>query len=335
MCKNNIEFLYTYTDGKIGEKMLVKDGLRIVGTGHYVPAKVVTNDDLSKLVDTNDEWISTRTGIKRRHFIENERNQDMACSAARMAIENAGIDKNEIGVCIVATIRPDNMTPSVACMVQKTLELSHDIPCFDINAACSGFMYGMQIARGMLLQSTRKYGLIIGSETLSKVLDMTDRGTCILFGDGAGAAIVELSDCHRYFSVLGTQGDDEVLHCPNGDNISRFVNMKGSDVFKFAVSTVPRTIFELLDMAGVTADEIDLFVCHQANRRIIESVAKKCKQSMDKFYINLDEYGNTSSASIPIALSEMNQKGMFNPGMKIICVGFGGGLTWGGAYLEW
>lgn len=311
--------------------MLVKDGLHIVGVGHYVPAKVVTNDDLSKIVDTNDEWISTRTGIRRRHFIEEEKNQDMACSAAKMAIDDAGIDINDIGVCIVATIRPDNFTPSVACMVQKTLGLPNDIPCFDVNAACSGFMYGMQIARGMLLQSNKKYGLVIGSETLSKVLDMTDRNTCVLFGDGAGAAIIELSDEHKYISVLGTQGDDEVLYCENGD----YVHMNGGDVFKFAVSTVPRTISELLDKAGITADDIDLFVCHQANKRIIDSVAKKCKQSMDKFYINLDEYGNTSSASIPIALSEMNQKGMFKPGMKIICVGFGGGLTWGGAYLEW
>lgn len=315
--------------------MLVKDGLHIVGTGRYTPAKVVTNDDLSKIVDTNDEWISTRTGIKRRHFIENEKNQDMAVGAAEMAIKNAGISKEDIGVCIVATVRPDNLTPSVACMVQKTIGLPNEIPCFDINAACSGFMYGLQIARGMLIQNSRRYGLVIGSETLSKVLDMTDRGTCILFGDGAGAAVIELSDEHRYFSTLGTQGDDEVLLIPNEDNSYRYVNMKGSDVFKFAVSTVPKAVFELLDMAGLTADDIDLFVCHQANKRIIESVAKKCKQSMDKFYINLDEYGNTSSASIPIALSEMNEKGLLKPGMKIICVGFGGGLTWGGAYIEW
>lgn len=315
--------------------MLVKDGLRIVGTGHYVPSKVVTNEDLSKIVDTSDEWISSRTGIRKRHFIDGEKNQDIAGKAAMMAIENAGIDKKDIGACIVATIKADNVTPSVACMIQKTLELPSDIPCFDINAACSGFMYGIQIARGLLLQNNKKYALVIGSEILSTILDMTDRGTCILFGDGAGAAIVELSDTNRYFGVLGAQGDDDALYCPNGNDVDRYVSMNGSDVFRFAVSTVPKTIFELLDKAQVTADDIDLFVCHQANKRIIESVAKKCKQSLDKFYMNLDEYGNTSSASIPIALSEMNQKGMFKPGMKIICVGFGAGLTWGGAYLEW
>lgn len=315
--------------------MLVKDGLHIVGIGHYTPDNVVTNDDLSKIVDTSDEWISSRTGIRRRHFVDKEKNQDIAIEAAKMAIADAGIDKNDIGVCIVATIRPDNLTPSVACMVQRILELPNNIPCFDINAACSGFMYGINIARGMLFQSSKKYALVIGSEVLSKVLDMTDRGTCILFGDGAGAAIIELSDSNRYYSVLGSQGDDDILHCTNDNDVDRYVRMQGSDVFKFAVSTVPKTVFDLLDMAGLEADDIDVYVCHQANKRIIESVARKCKLSMDKFFINLDEYGNTSSASIPIALSEMNNRGMLKPGMKIICVGFGGGLTWGGAYLEW
>lgn len=309
-------------------------GLRIVGTGHYAPDNVVTNDDLSKIVDTNDEWITTRTGIKRRHHVTTEKNQDMAIAAARMALENAGIDKSELGVCICATVRADNLTPSMACMVQQTLELPGNMPCFDINAACSGFMYGISVARGILLQGEKKYGLVIGSETLSKILDMTDRSTCILFGDGAGAAVIELTDDNKFFSVLGSKGDDVVLNIPNHDG-ARYVSMLGSDVFKFAVSTVPKTIFELLDMAGVSADDIDLFVCHQANMRIIESVAKKCKQNLDKFYINLHEYGNTSSASIPIALSELNEKGMLKPGMKIICVGFGGGLTWGGAYIEW
>ncbi len=309
-------------------------GLRIVGTGHYAPEKVVTNDDLSKIVDTNDEWITSRTGIKRRHHVTTETNLDMAVAAAERALKNSGINKEQLGVCVCATVRADNLTPSMACMVQKFLELPNNMPCFDINAACSGFMYGVQVARGLLLQSEKKYGLVIGSEVLSKVLDMTDRGTCILFGDGAGAAIIELTDDNRFFSILGSKGDDVVLNIPNHDG-NRYVNMLGSDVFKFAVSTVPKTINELLDMAHVTADDIDLFVCHQANMRIIESVAKKCRQSLDKFYINLDEYGNTSSASIPIALSEMNEKGIIKSGMKIICVGFGGGLTWGGAYIEW
>lgn len=315
--------------------MLVKDGLHIVGTGRCIPSKVVTNDDLSKIVDTNDEWISTRTGIRSRHFVENETNLDLSIGAAKMAIETSGIDKSEIGAVVLATVKADTLVPSQACMVQKLLELPNDIPCFDINAACSGFMYGLSIARGLLLQSDKKYALVIGSETLSKILDMTDRGTCILFGDGAGAAIIELSDEHKYYSVLGSKGDNEVLFCPNDSNADRYVSMIGSDVFKFAVSTVPKTIKEILDKAGLTADDIDLFVCHQANLRIIESVAKKLKQDMNKFYVNVDTMGNTSSASIPIALSEMNEKGILKPGMKVIAVGFGAGLTWGGAYFEW
>ncbi|MCM1273554.1 MAG: ketoacyl-ACP synthase III [Clostridium sp.] len=315
--------------------MLVKDGLRIVATGHYVPDKVVTNDDLSKLVDTNDEWISSRTGIRRRHFVENESNLDLALNAARLALERSGIDKEELGVCIVATVKPDNLTPSMACLVQAKLGLPEEIPCFDINAACSGFMYAMQIARGLLMNSDRKYGLVVGSETLSRMLDMTDRGTCVLFGDGAGAAIIELTDKNRFFSVLGSRGNDEVLVCSNQNNENRYLSMIGSDVFRFAVSTVPKAIHALLDQVGLTADDIDYFICHQANFRIIESVAKKCKQPIEKFYVNLDEYGNTSSASIPIAMDEMNEKGLLKPGMKIICVGFGAGLTWGGAYLEW
>ncbi len=315
--------------------MLVKDGLKIVAVGHCVPKKIVTNDDLSKIVDTNDEWITTRTGIKKRHFVEDETGCSLAIGAARMAIEKSGINVEDIGACVVATVKADYLTPSNACIVQKELGLPQDIPCFDINAACSGFMYGMQIARGLLMQSSRRYALVIGTETLSKILDMTDRGSCILFGDGSGAAIIELSDEHRFFGDLGAKGDNEVLVCPNNSHEDRYVAMKGQDVFKFAVSTVPASINRLLEKAGVTADDIDYFVCHQANIRIIESVAKKCKQPMEKFYVNLDEYGNTSSASVGIALSEMDEKGLLKPGMKIICVGFGAGLTWGGAYIEW
>lgn len=314
--------------------MLVKDGLKILGVGSYIPPKVVTNDDLSKIVDTNDEWISTRTGIRQRHFVENERNQDMAIAAAKMALEDSGIDKNLVGACIVATICPDNVTPSVACSLQKELELPTDIPCFDINAACSAFMYGLSIARGLLMQSDKKYAIVVGSEVLSRILNMEDRATCILFGDGAGAAVVELSD-NKFYSVLGSKGEEDVIRCINKDDEIRYVTMNGSDVFKFAVLTVPKVLKELSDKSGVTFDEIDAFVLHQANKRIIEAVAKKCKQDMSKFFINLDKYGNTSSASIPIALTEMKQNGLIKPGMKMLCVGFGAGLTWGGVYLEW
>lgn len=315
--------------------MLVKDGLHIVSTGHYAPPKVVTNDDLSKIVDTNDEWISTRTGIRRRHFVQDETNLEMALAAAKEALDRVAIDKEEIGACIVATVKPDNLTPSMACMIQAKLGLPEGIPCMDINAACSGFTYAMVTARGLLMQSNKKYGLIVGSETLSRMLDMTDRSTCVLFGDGAGAAVIEITDSNKFYYVLGSRGNDEVLVCPNHNTTDRFVHMIGSDVFKFAVSTVTKAVNDLLDMAKVTADDIDYFICHQANLRIIELVAKKIKQPLDKFYVNLDEYGNTSSASIPLVMNEMNEQGILKSGMKIICVGFGGGLTWGGAYLEW
>ncbi len=315
--------------------MNIKKGLRIVSVGHYAPANTVTNDDLSKIVDTNDEWISSRTGIRRRHFVEDETGIDLAYNAAKSAIEKGNIDISDIGACVVATVRADYVTPAMACVLQKKLGLNTDIPCFDINAACSGFMYGIQIARGLLFQSDKKYALVIGVETLSKILNMEDRGSCVLFGDGAGAAIIELSDDHKFYGDMGAKGDEEVLFCPNDPGIDRYVSMKGSDVFKFAVSTVPKSIFTILDKAGLQPDDIDVYVCHQANKRIIESVSKKIKQPMEKFFINLDEYGNTSSASIPIALSEMMEKGLIKPGMKMICVGFGAGLTWGGAYLEW
>lgn len=310
-------------------------GLSIVSVGHYAPDNVITNDDLSKIVDTNDEWISSRTGIRQRHFVKEEKGYELAIKAAEAAIKKAGIDVTDIGACVYATVRADFITPSNACMVQKYLGLPKDIPCFDINAACSGFMYGLSIARGLLLQSEKRYALVIGAETLSKILDMTDRSSCVLFGDGAGAAIVELSDSKVFYSDLGTQGNEEVLVCPNDNGADRFLSMEGGEVFKFAVSTVPKSINRLLEKAGVSADDIDYFVCHQANKRIIESVAKKTGQSLDKFFINLDKYGNTSSASIPIALSEMDEQGLLKRGMKIICVGFGAGLTWGGAYIEY
>lgn len=314
--------------------MLVKDGLKIVGVGNYIPPKIVTNDDLSKIVDTNDEWISSRTGIRSRHFVTDERNQDMAIAAAKMALEDAGIDKSLVGAVIVATIRPDNVTPSVACAVQKELGLPCDIPSFDINAACSGFMYGLSIARGLLMQTDKKYAIVVGTEVLSKLLNMEDRGTCILFGDGAGAAVVELSD-NKFYSVMGSKGYEDVIRCINSEDERRVITMNGSEVFKFAVTTVPKVLNELIEKAGVTFDDIDSFVLHQANQRIIESVAKKCKQDMSKFFIDLDKYGNTSSASIPIALTEMRHQGLIKPGMKMLCVGFGAGLTWGGVYLEW
>ncbi len=310
-------------------------GIHIVATGHYAPPKVVTNDDLSEIIDTNDEWIKKRTGIERRHFSEGETNTDIAVNAAKEALANSGIDVNDLAACIVATFSPDYYSPSVACMVHKELGLPEDVPAFDINAACSGFIYGLEVARGILLQSEKKYLLLCGSEIISKVLDMEDRGTCILFGDGAGAVVIELSEDKQYVSYLGAKGNSDYIFVPNADDEKRKVHMEGNNVFRFAVTTVPKCIEEVLKKANLSKDEVTHYVCHQANKRIIEGVASKLDIPIEKFYMNLMEYGNTSAASVPIVLSEMNKDGMLKPGDKIVCVGFGAGLTWAGVLIEW
>ncbi|MGN0474683.1 MAG: beta-ketoacyl-ACP synthase III [Acutalibacteraceae bacterium] len=306
-------------------------GLKIVSTGSCHPQNAVSNDKLSQTVDTSDEWISTRTGIRQRYFCESEKNVDLASNAAKQALERSGISADEIGACVVATFTPDNATPSVACMVQKRLGLPNDALCFDMNAACSGFIYALNVARGILMQGGRKYALVIGSEVISRVLDFNDRSTCVLFGDGAGAAVVTLSENSVYEFTCGANGDDAILCCPTSGGLQ----MDGREVFKFAVGIIPVCIDKLLDKSQLTLEDIDYVVCHQANERIISHVVKKMKAPSEKFFVNLQKYGNTSAASIPLALDEMASGGMLKEGMKIICVGFGAGLTWGGIMLEW
>lgn len=310
-------------------------GLKIIGTGHAAPRRVMTNDDMSGIVDTNDQWIRERTGIERRHFAENETNTDMAFQAAEQAIAASGLQLEDIRLCIVATFSPDMQVPSEACLLQKRLGLRRDIPCFDINAACSGFLYGLQVAYGLMLTGDRKYALVVGSEIISRRLNMKDRGTCILFGDGAGAAVVELAEGYSFYGMMGADGDDKILTCGQENAENPYVEMDGQAVFKFAVSTIPKCIQDVLEHTGLSVEDIDYFVCHQANKRIIDFVAKKMKQPIEKFYMNLQEYGNTSAASIPIVLSEMDDAGMLKEGTKTICVGFGAGFTWGAALLEW
>jgi 3-oxoacyl-[acyl-carrier-protein] synthase-3 len=306
-------------------------GLRVVGTGRCLPKNIVTNAQLSRQVDTSDEWIASRTGVLQRHIATDETNASMAERAAQQALERAGINPEQVGACIVATLTPDYATPSVACLLQRGLELPEDIPCFDLNAACSGFVYGLTVARGLLAQGTKPYALVVGSEIMSRTLDLADRATCVLFGDGAGAVVVEASDSHNFVSVLGTRGDDTSLSCPVGGTLQ----MQGSEVFRFATDILPRCIHETLNKAGRSLDEVDYVVCHQANQRIIAYVVKKLKAPEEKFYLNVQYYGNTSAASIPIALDEMATKGLLAAGSRVLCVGFGGGLTWGGAWLEW
>ena len=305
-------------------------GIKIVATGRALPQKVVTNDDLSRLVDTSDEWISTRTGIRQRYFCEEETCQSLAILAAKRAVEKAEIDKKQIGLVIVATATGDYVFPSVACMVQNALGLETEVMAFDLSAACSGFLYGLGVCRSVLSGQDKKYALLIGSEQMSRILDMEDRSTCVLFGDGAAAAVLTLEE-NEFYQKAWSDGNDEALSCKGVGYKNQHLLMEGSKVFKFAVKAIAQGIDEILEKAGKTIKDIDYVVCHQANERIIDHVSRKYEGV--KFYKNMDRYANTSAASIPIALDEMYEKGMLKEGMQIICVGFGAGFTWSSALL--
>jgi len=308
-------------------------GLRIVSAGRALPKKAITNEDLSKLVDTSDEWITTRTGIKQRFQCQEETTVSLAVEAAKQAIAKAEIPKEEIGAVIVATTTPDYAFPSAACLVQKELELNEEIMAFDISAACTGFLYGLKIAHGFINTLPSKYILLIGSEQMSKVVDYTDRSTCILFGDGAGAAILTAS-YSRFVQKTWTRGNKEVLYCDGVGGKDCHIHMKGNEVFKFAVTAMAQGIAEILKEADLTMADIDHVICHQANARIIAHVKKKYPEYAEKFYMNIKEYGNTSAASIPIVLDELLSKDSHKKSEKFLCVGFGAGLTWSAAILE-
>ncbi len=315
-------------------------GLKIIGTGKYLPGKAVSNMQLSETVDTSDEWIVTRTGIKQRYFAEGESNAFIAAKAAEAAIKKAGICKEDIACCIVATFTPDQVTPSVACHVQKLCNLPENIMAYDINAACTGFLYGLKTVYGLLLQQPEKYALLIGSEIISKYLNFEDRTTCILFGDGGGAAVVKLTTEEKgFYCVTGCRGDIEIINCPGitkaHTDIPSFIAMNGKEVFRFAADAVQKCIEEILHKSHLKLEDIDYVVCHQANERIISHVYKKLDAPSEKFFMNLQHYGNTSAASIPIALDDMAKLGLLKEGVKTLCIGFGAGLTWGGVLLEW
>ena len=312
------------------------NGIKLRGTGRCVPANVITNDDLAKLVDTNDTWITARTGIRSRYRCTTETHTDLCVSAARAALEKTGVSPAEIGACIVATVSADTVVPSAACMLQRALGLPEDTPCFDLNAACTGFVYALHTMECLLNAAPRKFGLVVGAETLSKVVDWTDRGTCILFGDGAAAAVVE---CRKGWpsigAVLGSRGDDALLRLPGlGRNEPNVLSMEGTQVFKFAVETVPACMDAVLARSGLTVDDIDFFVFHQANARIIDLAVRKYHIPPEKYYKNIDHYGNTAAASVPLVLSELEEQGRIGPGSRLLTVAFGGGLTWGGAVIE-
>lgn len=309
-------------------------GIHIVGTGRALPEKILTNEDMSRLVDTSDEWIVTRTGIRQRHICGQETCASLASEAAKKALQEAAekeqVRPEEIGAVVVATATSDYDFPSTACLVQKELGLSSETMAFDLAAACSGFLYGLEVCRGLLTDNRKKYVLLIGSEQLSKITDYTDRQTCILFGDGAGATVLRLDDS-LYVHRAWSRGSSESLYCEGVGTDGAKLKMDGSEVFRFAVRAFTQGMEEVLMEAGVRLEEVDHVICHQANRRIIEHVMKKYPGQERKFYINIEHYGNTSAASIPIALDEMREKGMLKEGMRVLAVGFGAGFTWSGA----
>ena len=313
------------------------NGIKIRGTGRGVPGKLVSNRDLEKLVETNDEWISSRTGIKTRHHCAGEETfSAITAQAARRALADAGVSPEEIGACIVATVTPETMVPSAACTLQRELGLPEDILCFDLGAACSGFLFALHTMECLLNASPRKFGLVVGAENLSRCIDWSDRGTCILFGDGAGAAVVECREGWPSISaVLGCHGNSELLYLPGPESEEHgYLSMEGTRVFKFAVEAVPWCVDQVLKKTGRTVEDVDFFVFHQANARIIDLAVRKYRIPPEKYYKNIAEYGNTSAASIPLVLSELREQGKIGPGSRILAVGFGGGLTWGGCLIE-
>lgn len=308
---------------------------QILSTGRCLPARVVTNEELSRKVDTSDEWVFSRTGIHSRRFCGAEDGIDLAEGAARQALERASLNPGDVGVCLAATFTPDYASPSMACLLQQRLGLPEDTVCFDLNAACAGFLYGMKTAHALLADAPRPYALVVGCEVISRVLDMEDRNTCVLFGDGAGAAVLRRNEAAAWHTVFGSRGDPESIWVQGPGPAPSAVHMDGKAVFRFAVEVVEQSIRRLLEAEGCGINDLDLVVCHQANARIIDHVAKKLKAREGLFYKNMDRYGNTSAASIPIALDELVQAGRLKPGMRVLTVGFGGGLTWAGALLHW
>ena len=313
------------------------NGIKIKGTGKGLPRRTMTNEDMAKIVETSDEWITTRTGIQHRHHVsQGESITALTVAAARQAMENAGVTAEQIGACVVATLTPDTLVPSAACWVQRELGLPHDIPCFDLNAACTGFLYALHTMECLLNASPRKFGLVIGAEQLSRITNWEDRGTCILFGDGAAGVVVECrEDWPSIGAVLGSHGTDQLLRVPGVEtDAPSLIYMEGTKVFKFAIEAVPWCIDQVLQRHGKTIEDVDFFVFHQANARIIDLVVRKYQIPLEKYYKNIQEYGNTSAASIPLVLSDLWDQGKIGAGSRLLIVGFGGGLTWGGAYVE-
>ncbi|OHB74306.1 MAG: 3-oxoacyl-ACP synthase [Planctomycetes bacterium RBG_16_41_13] len=321
----------------------------ITGVGSYLPDKILTNHDLEKLVDTTDDWILQRTGIRERRIVENGvTTSDLGAIASLKAIENAGISAEEIDMIITSTITPDYLFPSTSCCLQKQIGAVH-ASAFDISAACAGFVYALSIGQSVINSGAAKTVLVVGAECLSKITDYTDRATCILFGDGAGAVVLQNNkEKHQILDTRvvsdGTYAD--VLIIPGGGSKHpattesvqerlHYIRFKGREVFKLAINTITNQVIETAQKNGFTVQDIDLIIPHQSNLRIIEATMERLKLPMEKAFVNIDKYGNTSSASVPIAIDEAQQAGRLRKGDLVMLVAFGGGLTWGSCVIRW
>ncbi|MEW6661272.1 MAG: beta-ketoacyl-ACP synthase III [Bacillota bacterium] len=321
----------------------------IVGIGMYVPPQVVTNKDFEKIVDTSDDWIVSRTGIRERRRASQEMStSDMCMEAAVMALEDAGVAAEEVDLIIVGTVTPDYLFPATACLVQKRLGATR-AAAFDLEAGCTGFVYGLTVGQQFIVAGMYKTVLVIGAETLSRVSNWADRSTCVLFGDGAGAAVLQAvpEGYGILSSTLGSDGDlEEALIQPGGgakmpaslESVQQglhTIHMRGSDVFKFAVRVMGEAALEAIEKAGLTKDQIDFLIPHQANNRIVEAALRRLNLPWEKVYVNLDRYGNMSAASVPVALCEALREGKIKQGDIVVLVAFGAGLTWAASVIRW
>jgi 3-oxoacyl-[acyl-carrier-protein] synthase-3 len=323
--------------------------VQIASVGRYLPEKVLTNHDLARMVDTNDEWIRERTGISTRHIArDDEWSADMGAEASREALERAGVSPGEVDLLIVSTATTDRLLPSTACDLQKRIGADNAF-AFDVSAACSGWLYGLTMAEGFLAAGRGDVALVVATEKMSSIVDWDDRATCILFGDGSGAAVLTRAEGNRGLLSSYHRSDGELaelLYRPGGgaampmgpkvlEDRAHLVHMSGREVFKAAVRSMADAAEHALERAGLTGDDIDLLVPHQANIRIIEATAKYAGIPMDRVFVNVDRYGNMSSATIPIALSEAEEQGLIGPGSNVLVVAFGAGFTWGALALRW
>ena len=319
---------------------------KVIGCGHYLPSKVLTNDDLSKMVDTNDEWISTRTGIRSRHIVaEGELTSDLALNAVNMALQNANLTKDDLDLIVVATLTPDHTTPTVAARVAGKLGVKAGTPAFDIGAACSGVVYGLTMVDNMIRLGQIKTAAVIGVESLSKIIDWTDRNTCVLFGDGAGAVIVTASEGEGSSTDTGVLATKIYADGTQYDNLGTnggvastqsagIVHMNGKEVFKYAVGAMCEACDSVLSQANVSASDVDWLLPHQANIRIISGVGQRMEIPDEKVIVTVDHHGNTSAASIPLAISESVANGKIKSGDLVLIPAMGAGFTWGGLLIR-